>query len=372
MARGRVLRELRGMRLGLVAHPASVDSNLRHATEILRGRPDLNLTALFGPQHGWYGEAQDNMIESVRLTRVFSLYGKVREPTDRMLSHVDAIIVDMQDVGTRVYTFIQTLYLIMRACAKNGKPVVVLDRPNPIGDTIEGPMLDMRYASFVGLTAIPLRHGLTIGDLAMRYQRDLGTDLTVVRMKEYDRKMYFEETGLPWVLPSPNMPTVDAAVVYPGTVLIEGTSVSEGRGTVKPFEIIGAAGVDSEKLARELTSYRLAGAVFRPVYFQPTFNKHAGKLCGGVQIHVTDRRCFHATLTGVAVLKAFRRLDRRFCWKKPPYEYEYRKMPIDILAGGPRLREMVDRDAPIRNFRDWFSSDEKMFRAKIRAERLLN
>lgn len=366
IAAGRT-RELKGLRIGLVAHPASVDRRFRHAAEILRKTRGVRLAALFGVQHGWFGEAQDNMIEGVTPKRVYSLYGKVREPTDEMLEGLDAVVVDLQDVGTRVYTFIQTLYLVMRACARFGKKVVVLDRPNPIGGAVEGPTLDCDYASFVGLTSIAMRHGTTIGELAVRYQKNLGGEISVIRMKNWRRDMYFEETGLPWVIPSPNMPAVDTAVVYPGTVLLEGTSISEGRGTTRPFEIAGAPDVPVEKLAAELNRYKIPGAFFRPLHFRPTFNKHAGKLCGGIQIHVTNRRAYRAVLAGAAVLKAFRKFDRAFKWKNPPYEYETRKMPIDILAGTDRLRRMVDGGARLTDFQEWFEEDAKKFRAEIRA-----
>ncbi|MBI4179871.1 DUF1343 domain-containing protein [bacterium] len=359
--------DIRGMRVGLLAHPASVSLRLRHAAEILREAAGVRLTALFAPQHGWFGEAQDNMIEGRCPPEVFSLYGRRREPTAAMLAGIDAMVVDLQDVGTRVYTFIQTLYLVMRACAKYHKKVVVLDRPNPIGGSVEGPTLDPAYASFVGLTPLPLRHGMTVGEIARWYRKKLKTDLTVIGMRGWRKTMYFEETRLPWAMPSPNMPAVETAVVYPGTVLLEGTSVSEGRGTTRPFEIIGAPNIHPEKFARELESYRLSGVRFRPLTFQPTFNKHAGKICGGAQIHVTDRRSFRATLTGAAVLKAFRRLDRGFRWKSPPYEYETRKYPIDILAGTSRLRRMIDRDAPVSAFREWFLEDARAFRRSIRA-----
>lgn len=358
----------RGSRVGLVAHPASVDRRLRHAGQIFSANRGWKLTAMFGPQHGWFGEAQDNMIEAVDPPRVYSIYGKIREPTREMLDGVDIMVVDLQDVGTRVYTFIQTLYLVMRACARFGKRVIVLDRPNPIGGAVEGPMLDIRYASFVGLTEIPLRHGMTMGALAKRYQREFQSDLDVIGMKGWTDHLYFDETDLPWVMPSPNMPTLETAIVYPGMVLFEGTNASEGRGTTKPFEFVGSPGISAEKLAGELESYRLPGARFRPINFQPTFNKHAGKICGGVQVHVTDRKKFQAVLTGAAVLKAFRRLDKTFRWKKPPYEYEYKKYPIDILAGGDRLRTWIDRDVSLPRFQEWFEADAKKFRAKRRAE----
>ncbi|OGH58437.1 MAG: hypothetical protein A3G34_08180 [Candidatus Lindowbacteria bacterium RIFCSPLOWO2_12_FULL_62_27] len=364
------VRAMRGLKIGLLAHPASVDRRLAHAAEIFSSSRAWKLAALFSPQHGWQGEAQDNMIVAKDPPRVHSLYGAVREPTAKMLAGIDAVVVDLQDVGTRVYTFVQTLYLVMRACARRGKKVIVLDRPNPIGGAVEGPTLDPAYASFVGLTPLPLRHGMTIGEVARWYRTiDPGImEPTVIGMRGGRRAIYFDDTGLPWVMPSPNMPAVDTAVVYPGTVLFEGTSLSEGRGTTRPFEIIGAPGVPPDRLARELESYRLPGARFRALRFQPTFNKHAGRICGGVQIHVTDRRAFRATLTGAAILKAFRRLDRGFRWKKPPYEYEYRNYPIDILAGTDRLRRMIDGDAPVSAFREWFESDARAFQARRRAE----
>jgi len=354
--------------VGLVAHPASVDRRLMHAVSLFEDGRAARLVAIYGPQHGWLGEAQDNMIEAIdpkttKAVRHYRLYGRLREPTEEMLRGVDVVVVDLQDVGTRVYTFIQTLYLVMKSCARWGNPVVILDRPNPIGGRIEGPMLHPAYRSFVGLTSIPLRHGLTIGEMARQYQMELRGDLTVIPMIGWRRSMYFEETRLPWVMPSPNMPGVETSVVYPGTVLLEGTSLSEGRGTTRPFEIVGSPGVQApEKLAREIESYRLSGVRFRPMVFKPTFNKHAGKICGGVQIHVTDRSVYQASLTGAAILKAFRRLDRGFQWKRPPYEYEYKKYPIDILSGSDRLRTQIDRDDPVRAYRDWFESDAAAFR----------
>lgn len=355
---------LQGLDIGLVAHPASVDRNLRHAADILRENRGWTLKALFGPQHGWIGDTQDNMIEweggSEKGLPLHSLYGEHREPTAAMLEGLDAIVIDLQDVGTRVYTFIQTLYLVMRACGRAGVKVIVLDRPNPIGSAVEGPLLDDAYRSFVGLTRIPMRHGMTIGEIARGYLDELDCELAVVEMQNADGARYFDQTGLPWVLPSPNMPTVDTAVVYPGMVLIEGTNLSEGRGTTRPFEIVGSPTADPRELARLLAAANLPGATFRICDFCPTFNKHAGKLCRGAQIHVTDRAAFRPVLTGAAVIAAFRLADPKFAWNPPPYEYEYEKMPIDILAGSDRFSAMIDSGAALAEFAAWFAKDARL------------
>ncbi len=347
---------LAGRRVGLLVHPASVDCDLRHAARLFAGAPGLHLAALFGPQHGFRGETQDNMIEWEGFTEpgsglpVFSLYGETRKPTPGMLAGMDTLVVDLQDVGARYYTFIWTLLLCLEACAESGTRVLVLDRPNPIsGLEREGPLLDPGYLSFVGLAPIPVRHGLTMGELAVWFRDHLvpGVDLEVVGMQGWSRSMWFEDTGLPWVLPSPNMPTVDTAVVYPGMCLLEGTELSEGRGTTRPFEIFGAPWIDAESLVRRLEDLALPGVRFRPLHFEPTFQKHAGRLCGGAQIHVTDRAAYRPVLTAYAILWAAHGLrPDRFRWKRPPYEYETEKLPIDILAGGPALREAVEAGVP--------------------------
>ncbi|PYL07345.1 MAG: DUF1343 domain-containing protein [Verrucomicrobia bacterium] len=320
--------EFRGARVGALLHPASVSSQLEHASGILeRLNGDLfQLRALFGPQHGFLGQTQDNMIEwkSYEHPRlgipVYSLYGEHREPSSAMLGDLDVLLVDLQDIGTRYYTFVWTLYLCMRACAKSGAHVVVLDRPNPINAvTIEGPPIEKGYESFVGMHPIPVRHGKTIGELAAQ-----------------ERAMWFDETDLPWVMPSPNMPTLDTATVYPGMCLLEATNISEGRGTTRPFEIFGAPFIDAETLCRELNNAKLPGVFFRETYFQPTFQKFAGQLCGGGQLHVLDRDIFRPFQTGIEIIRCIRKLyPGSFAWKQPPYEYEYEKLPIQILLGGP-------------------------------------
>jgi uncharacterized protein YbbC (DUF1343 family) len=339
--------KFRGARIGALVHPASVSSKVEHASGILeRHSGDLfHLAAFFGPQHGFLGQTQDNMVEwkSYEHPRlhipVYSLYGENREPTAEMLKGLDILVVDLQDVGSRYYTFVWTLYLSMRACERCGIRVVVLDRPNPInGLTIEGPMLDPNYKSFVGMHPLPVRHGRTIGELAEQFRDEAfpKCEVSVLPMKDWERAMWFDQTGLPWVMPSPNMPTLESATVYPGMCLFEGTNISEGRGTTRPFEIFGAPFIDAEKLCTELNGLKLPGVFFRENYFQPTFQKFAGQLCGGAQIHVIDRESFQSFRVGVEIIEYIRKTyPEHFQWKEPPYEYEWKRRPIEILIGGP-------------------------------------
>lgn len=345
---------LRGQRVGLVVHPASVDGALRHARDLMAaaGTAAVDLRALFGPQHGLLGQTQDNMIEWQGFTDpqlgvpVHSLYGEHRQPTAAMLEGLDTLVIDLQDVGARYYTFIWTMLLCLEACAAAGKRVIVLDRPNPLGGLArEGNVLDPLYRSFVGLAPIPMRHGLTIGELAGFFAawRGLDLDLHTVWMDGWRRDQDFDATGLPWVLPSPNMPTLDAAYVYPGGCLLEGTNLSEGRGTTRPFEIFGAPFVDGRQLAAVLGAWNLPGCRFRPLHFEPTFHKFAGQVCGGVQVHVTDRVAFESVTTYTAAIAAIAGLwPESFAWKQPPYEYETQKLPIDILAGGTLWRQQLE------------------------------
>ena len=340
-------KKFRGARVGALLHPASVSSTIEHASRVLqRHNNDLfRLAAFFGPQHGFLGQTQDDMVEwksyehpRLRIP-VYSLYGEHREPTAEMLKDLDVFVVDLQDVGARYYTFIWTLYLCMRACEKIGVAVVVLDRPNPInGVTTEGPVLNANYKSFVGMHPIPVRHGKTIGELAQQFcdEAFLECQLSILPMKDWKREMWFDDTGLPWLMPSPNMPTLDTATVYPGMCLLEGTNISEGRGTTRPFEIFGAPFIDAEKLCNELNKLKLPGVFFRENYFQPTFHKFAGELCNGAQLHVTDRETFQPFLTGVQIIRRIRKMYlEQFQWKQPPYEYERKRLPIEILIGGP-------------------------------------
>jgi uncharacterized protein YbbC (DUF1343 family) len=277
---------------------------------------------------------------------IYSLYSETREPTADMLRGVDVLLIDLQDVGTRVYTYIYTMANCMRAAARHGVRVVVCDRPNPVGGVaVEGATLRAEYASFVGQFGIPLRHGLTIGELARLFNDAFGINaaLDVIPLEGWRRSMYFDETGLPWVMPSPNLPTLDSAIVYPGAVLFEGTMLSEGRGTTRPFELVGAPWIDGDRLAHAMNARGLPGVHFRAVFFEPTFQKHARQTCGGCQIHVLDRTRFEPVRTAVDLIAEFRAQNpARFAWREPPYEYEHEKAPIDILYGSDRLRTAIE------------------------------
>lgn len=346
--------DLAEARAGLVLHPASVSADLTFSLERLSGA-GFAIDALFGPQHGARGEKQDNMIESDFYTDpvsglpVHSLYGEVRKPTPEMLDGLEVVLFDLQDVGVRVYTFVWTMALAMEACAEAGIPFVVLDRPNPVGGvTREGEVLKDGYDSFVGLHPIPLRHGLTAGELArwLNTERGIDCDLEVVPCEGWRRTMSWSETGLPWVQPSPNLPTPDSCDVYPGMVLLEGTNLSEGRGTTRPFELFGAPWIDPHEFAKEVAADLGPGVVLRPGWFEPTFQKHAGVICGGGQLHVTDREALRSVRTAVAILAACHRLaPDDFAWRDPPYEYEEVLLPIDILWGSDRLRTAIDSGA---------------------------
>ncbi|HEY7545399.1 MAG TPA: DUF1343 domain-containing protein [Blastocatellia bacterium] len=376
------LDALQGGRIGLIVNPSSIDSRFNHAADLFHQHSQINLTALFGPQHGIRGETQDNMIEwqSFRDKKTglpaFSLYGEARKPQPEMLEEVDALVFDIQDAGTRVYTFIHTMALAMEAAREHDKKFIVLDRPNPInGFQTEGNILEPEYRSFVGLYPIPMRHGMTVGELAGMFNREFGIDceLEVIKMEGWRREMYFEDTGLPWVMPSPNMPTVETAVVYPGSVMIEGTLVSEGRGTTRPFEIVGAPYIESVALAEELKRENLPGVAFRPLHFQPTFHKFAGEVCGGVQIHVTDRNLFKPVITGVALISAIHRLHPNdFGWKEPPYEYVYDRSPFDVITGSAKLREQIEAGATIVDIEAGWRDGLAKFNERRRAYLLYN
>jgi uncharacterized protein YbbC (DUF1343 family) len=344
---------LRGARVGLVCNQASVDHDFRHAADLLHEHAEINLTALFGPQHGIRGDVQDNMVETAHATDrktglpIYSLYSETREPNAEMLRDVDVIVVDLQDVGTRIYTFMYTMANCMRAAKKFGKKLIACDRPNPIGGTqVEGVVLDPAFASFVGQFPIATRHGMTMCELGKLFNEAfrIGCDFETVTMKGWSRELWYDETDGPWVLPSPNMPTLDSATVFPGSVHLEGTQMSEGRGTTRPFELIGAPYIDADAYAEALSKLDLPGVAFRSCVFLPTFQKHAGKACGGVQIHVLDRASFKPALTGIAIVKtAFDMYPDDFKWKDPPYEYEYDRNPFDLIAGTSKVREAIER-----------------------------
>jgi uncharacterized protein YbbC (DUF1343 family) len=371
---------LNGLRVGVLANPASIDHGFGHVVDRLGQSADYTLAAIFGPQHGYQSNLQDNMIESPhakdkRLSvPIFSLYSETREPTREMLAQIDVLVIDLQDVGARIYTFIYTMANCLRAAARVGLPVIVCDRPNPIGGTrVEGPMLEPGYESFVGQFRMPMRHGMTVAELALLFNQHhgIGADLEIVPMEGWSRDMYWDATGVPWVMPSPNMPTLDTAIVYPGTVLLEGTMLSEGRGTTRPFELAGAPWLDGEALAARMARVGLSGVYFRPVTFEPTFQKHAGLSCGGCQIHVTSRDAFAPVKAGVALIReCFGSAPEQFAWRDPPYEYEHDKMPIDILAGSPALREQIEQQMPIEDIVASWRSGELEFE-QVRKDYLL-
>jgi uncharacterized protein YbbC (DUF1343 family) len=369
------------VRVGLLMHPASVNRNFVPASDIFSRSRKFRLTALFGPQHGIYSQTQDNMIEWKGFrdrnsgVPVYSLYGKTRIPTLNMLKDLDAMVIDLQDIGARYYTYIWTMALVMQACQASAKAVVVLDRPNPIGGhLIEGNVLKPEYASFVGMHQLPVRHGMTIGEIACYLRDHFYQDLVlhVIPMKGWKRTMWFDTTKLPWVFPSPNMPHISSAIVYPGMCLLEGTNMSEGRGTTRPFEVFGSPFMLPDKVVKRLRDFRLPGVFFRPIFFLPTFQKYAGKLCGGVQLHVTDREKFRPLKTAVAVLKAIKDLyPNYFSWKKPPYEYEKKLLPIDILAGTDRLRIDIEEGTDLKTMARRWDHELREFDKKIRRKYLL-
>ena len=345
---------LQGRRAALLTNPTAVTKGLLHAVDVLHGHPSVDLRLLMGPEHGVRATAQD-MIEvgdefdPVTKLPVVSLYGESFEslsPTPEALEGIEVLIFDIQDVGARYYTYAATLALTMKVAGPLGIEVVVLDRPNPIGGhLVEGCGVEPGYENFCGLFPLPQRHGLTVGELAQLYVQAFGVEcpLTVVKCEGWSRKQWFDQTDLPWVMPSPNMPTLDTATVYVGGCLIEGTLVSEARGTTRPFELVGAAYVDPQALAAKLSGYGLEGVVFRPTHFQPTFHKFGGQSCGGVQLHVTDRERFHSLNTGLALIHAIRSLyPTDFKWRTEKYEFRDDVPAIDLLIGHPRFREAID------------------------------
>ena len=349
---------LAGQQIGLVCNQASVLPDLRHAADVFFEHSDINLTTLFGPQHGIRGDVQDNMIETDHVVDphtglwIYSLYSETREPTEKMLENVDTIVFDLQDVGCRIYTFVYTMANCMRAAKKLGKRVVVCDRPNPInGVAVEGNVTEKEFTSFVGQFEIPTRHGMTTGELAKLFNEhfDIGCDLEVVPMDGWRREMWFEDTGLPWVMPSPNIPTVDTCVVFPATVHVEGTEISEGRGTTRVFELNGAPYIEPWAWVAELEKFKFPGISFRQTYFQPTFQKHARVTCGGLQLHVTDRETFTPVIVGVAMIKtAYDLYPGQFQWKQKAYEYEFDKNPFDVVSGTDTIRKAIEKGIPLK------------------------
>ena len=348
---------LNGKRIGVVCHAASINQRYEHIVDLLANRKECRLTAIFGPQHGLFGQTQDNMIEWEGAMHpllgipIYSLYGTNRKPVPAMLRQIDALVIDLQDVGARPYTYIWTVKLCIEACAEAGIGVWILDRPNPIAALdFDGPMLDPEYFTFVGGAEIPLCHRMTMAEMALLIKQTYypAAELHCISMDGWWRDSLFNETGLPWVLPSPNMPTLEAAVVYPGMVLLEATNMSEGRGTSRPFEIIGAPFVNILELRSDFAGAGLGGCLIREHGFIPTFNKWHGIFCNGIQLHVTDPRAFKPVAATAAIVRSILvHSAGEFQFKSPPYEYEMIKMPFDILAGSSSMRIALEQGAPL-------------------------
>jgi uncharacterized protein YbbC (DUF1343 family) len=372
---------IRGQRVGLVCNQASVlPDTFRHAADVFHEHSEINLTTLFGPQHGIRGDVQYNMIETphVRDERtgvmVYSLYSEVREPTEEMLKDLDTIVVDLQDVGCRIYTFIYTMANCMLAAAKYGKRVVVCDRPNPIGGvSIEGSVTEHEFKSFVGQFELPTRHGMTSGELARMFNEHFGIncELEVVEMENWTRDMWGDETGLPWILPSPNIPDVDTCVVFPATVHIEGTELSEGRGTTLPFFLNGAPFIDPYAWAAELRKFDFPGVAFREAYFRPWFAEFSGETCGGIQLHVTDRDIFTPVIVGIAMVKtAYDMYPDNFQWRQNAYEYVFDKNPFDVICGTDKIRKQIENGVSLKEIEEAWVEGLKAF-DDVRKEALL-
>ncbi len=368
---------LAGKRLGLLANQASTDCRFVHSRDLLRATYPGQLTCLFSPQHGFFSEKQDNMVESdhsvdgVTGLPVYSLYGETRKPYPSMFADIDVLLVDLIDVGTRVYTFIWTVVHCLEVAAQTGIQVVILDRPNPIGGhLVEGNILRQECASFVGRCAIPMRHGLTLGELALLCKRELSidADLEVVRMEGWQRDMLFPATGSPWVFPSPNMPSFIAALVYPGQVIWEGTNISEARGTTLPFELFGAPFLEHRVLLDALRTTELPGCHLRPLRFEPTSGKWMGQGCTGFQIHVTNPTEFRPYRTSLALFQAIRRLyPGQFAYKEPPYEYEFERLPMDLIIGDRAIREALENGVPIVELEQGWQRELDDYRERCRA-----
>ncbi|TNE48846.1 MAG: DUF1343 domain-containing protein [Deltaproteobacteria bacterium] len=374
---------LSGRKIGLCCNPTTVDASLEHAVTLLHEFDDCELVALLGPEHGIRGEAQDMIgvgdqaIDPQTGIPIYSLYGDDEaslKPTPAMLEGVDLLLFDIQDVGSRYYTYIYTMSYLMEAAGEAGIEVWVLDRPNPInGLSVEGPLIDEGYHSFVGRYSIPNRHGMTAGELALLFKNEYGVecDLEVISCQGWTRDQWYDQTGLPWVMPSPNMPTLDTAIVYPGGCLLEGTNLSEGRGTTRPFELWGAPYLDPFSLAEALHDFDLPGVFFRPLRIQPTFHKWGKESCGGVQIHVTDRNTFLPFLTGVAILHACCKLaPEEFQWRTEAYEFVSDRLAIDLLFGSTRIREAIEQQVPLQDIASSWTDAEESFR-KLRQPYLL-
>jgi uncharacterized protein YbbC (DUF1343 family) len=367
---------LKGKRIGILCHAPSITKDFTHITEILFRRKDCSLAAIFGPQHGIFGQTQDNMVEweghlhPYYKIPVFSLYGENRKPTAEMLSRIDVLLIDLQDAGARLYTYVWTVKLCMEACSEAGIPVCILDRPNPVGKlAFDGPVLKKEFFTFVGGASIPLCHRMTIGEIALLMKENYfpGCSLTIIWMKGWNRHSFYTETGLPWVLPSPNMPALQTAIVYPGTVLTEGLNLSEGRGTTIPFELLGAPFINAMNLKTNLDRRNIRGVAFRIHDFIPTFNKFAGELCNGIQIHVTEPEIYQPVATAMEIFDAIIETtpEGSLQFKDPPYEYEPNLIPFDILSGDQGMRTALINRIPVKTEKERWDHEIEEFRKEF-------
>ncbi len=368
-------KSLKGRRLGLLCNQASTDHRFRHCRDLLLHCFPGQLRCLFSPQHGFFSAKQDNMIESDHTVDsfsglpVFSLYGETRKPYPSMFADIDVLLIDLVDVGTRVYTFIWTVVHCLQTAAETGTRVVILDRPNPLGGTVEGNLLKEEWASFVGLWSVPMRHGLTMGEMARfcNLEMGIGADVEVIPVQGWQRDMLFPQTGFPWVFPSPNMPAFSSALVYPGQVIWEGTNISEGRGTTLPFELVGAPFLQFQQVLQKLEKTDLPGCIFRPLVFEPTSGKWGGVSCRGFQLHVTDAALFKPYRTGLALLQALLLLyPEEFSYKDPPYEYEFERLPMDLILGDQAVRMGLEQGIEIVELECSWQEDLHRYRDRIK------
>jgi uncharacterized protein YbbC (DUF1343 family) len=370
---------LTGMNVGLCTNISSCDSQLQPTITLFEQQRNFNFNVVFTPEHGLFSALQDqkkssDFYDKKKNIKIHSLYGERLVPDIAVIKKLDCIVIDLQDIGTRYYTFLWSAILLIQKCALLKKKIIILDRPNPLdGVTLEGPVLEPHFSSFVGLYPIPVRHGLTIGELCTLINTEftISADITVVRMKQWRRCHYYNDTGLPWTVPSPNMPTLSTALVYPGMCLLEGTNISEGRGTTRPFEIVGAPWVDPLLLIKSLEKEKLPGVQVRPTFFIPTFNKYKNELCGGLHIYVSNRKRFNSVLTGLVIIKTIKKLyPDTFRWRQPPYEFEKKILPFDILIGNAWVREAMNRKQSITVMRRKWLKELNEFK-KIRKKYLL-
>ena len=364
-------KKLKDCRLGLLSNQASLDANLNSAKEIITQLLPGQLKALFGPQHGHRGEEQDNMVETDHAydeelkIPVFSLYSKYREPLPEMFELIDILIIDLQDVGTRVYTFASTMLNCLKTAAKSGRKILILDRPNPLGgEILEGNLLKSELYSFIGPFSIPMRHGLTMAEMARVFADayNIESDLDIIPMRGWSRCMLWQDTGLKWIMPSPNMPVPETAQVYPGQVIWEGTNLSEGRGTCRPFEIFGAPFLDTKLIKHHLVPEAISGCHLQEISFRPTFQKWGGQSCNGFMIHILDHEAYRPFFTAMALLKVTLEIHRNdFTWREPPYEYEYERMPIDIILGDSNLRREIETGVDLMVIKERWDKESEEF-----------